>query len=243
MCTQYNKDLDGALDEMKDYLVKAERSLTNARTFHPKVAATYKCVRTWQPQPSSLVSGGKILVMVFRGFQEVSKSLMSQFQQFKGHRTTTIERKSSLFPLLNDAHVVICDPANIPDNFPWSAFVLFISYEDKIEWLSKILFGKPIKAKKFIHLKGISSQGEQNISECNIGSIEGKSIEFSCKLNLKQKVRFTYYEALSCCMHIEFTGCMSTIFDSPHAWKHTPVKLATRFSVAEKLLATLEFIS
>lgn len=183
MSTQYNKDLDGALDQMKDYLTKAERNLTNARIFHPKVAATYKYVRTWQPQPSSLVPGSKILVMVFRGFQEVSKSLMSQLQQLKGLRTTTIERKSSLFPLLNDAHVVICDPANIPDNFPWSSFALLISYEDKIEWSSKVLFRKPIKAKRFIQLKGISSQDHQNFNECNNHNIEGKWIKLSCKLN------------------------------------------------------------
>lgn len=176
MSTQYNEDLGGSLDQIKDYLVKAERSLINTRTFHPKVAATYKYVRTWQLQPPSIVFGGKILVMVFRGFQDISKSLMSHLQLIKGLRTIIIERESSLFPLLNDAHVVICDPTNIPDNFPWSLFTLFISYEDKTEWLSKVLFGKPMKAKRFVYLKCISSQDQQNVSECNVDNIEGKSL-------------------------------------------------------------------
>jgi hypothetical protein len=177
MSTQYNKELDGALDQIKDYLMKTEQSLNNAKTSHPKVVATYNYVRTWQPQPSSLTLDNKILVMIFRGFQDVSTSLASQLQQLKGLKIMTIERKSQIYPLISNAHVVICDPANIPDNFPWSSFASIIAYEDKIEWLNKVLFGKSLKENNFICLKGVSS-GEQHCQQ-----------EFA-ESNIESKARF-----------------------------------------------------
>ena len=176
MSTQYNKELDGFLNRIKDNLMIAEQSLKNAKTSHPKVVATYNYVRTWQSQPSSLSLDNKILVMIFRGFQDISTSLLSQLQKIKGLKITIIERKSQTSPLINNAHVVICDPANIPDNFPWSSFASFIAYEDKIEWLSSVLAGKSVKANNFICLKGVTTEDQQELAEHNIESKSTKSM-------------------------------------------------------------------
>jgi hypothetical protein len=171
MCVQYNKDLDGALDRINDNLVKTEQSLN--KTFHPKIIATYNYVQAWQPQPSSSSLGKKILVMIFRGFQNVSMSLASQLQQLKDLKVAVIDRRTQTFPSINNAHVVICDPTNIPHNFPWSSFASFVAYEDKIECLSKLLFGKSVKVDSFICLKGVSNGDQQEPGEDHI---ESKSV-------------------------------------------------------------------
>ena len=170
MCAQYNNDLDGALDRIKDNLTKIEQSLNNTKTSHPKIVATDNYVRKWQPQPSPLSLNNKILVVIFRGFHDVSTSIISQLQQHKGLKVTAIERRTQTFPLISNAHVVICDPANIPDNFPWSSFASFIAYEDKIEYMSKVLFGKSVKVNNFICFKGASSEDQQKLETHKIES-------------------------------------------------------------------------
>ena len=119
--------------------------------------------------------------MIFRGFENVSTSLISQLQQLKGLKVTAIERRTQTFPLINNAHVVICDPANIPENFPWSSFASFIAYEDKIEYLSKVLFGKSVQGNNFICLKGVSSGDQQELDGYNI---ESMSLQYINKLRL-----------------------------------------------------------
>lgn len=98
---------------------------------------------------------------------------MKQLQKLQGLKITTMERRSQTFPVINHVHVIICDSANIPDNFPWSSFVSFILYEDKLEWLNKMLLGKLIKVDKIICFKGVLSRSKQERKECNN---EGKKI-------------------------------------------------------------------
>ena len=190
MCSQYNKDLEGALDRIKDNLIKIEQGLNNTKSSHPKVVATYNYVRKWQPQPSPPSLDSKILVMIFRGFHHVSTSITSQLQQHKGLKVTVIERRTQT-SLINNAHVVICDPANIPDNLAWSSFASFIAYEDKIEYLNKVLFGKSVKVNNFICFKGASTGHQQKLET---HKIESKPMKNFCSSDLPIKsIPLGYY--------------------------------------------------
>lgn len=100
----------------------------------------------------------KTLVMIFRGYHDVSTSIKRQLQKLKGLEVTAIESENQTQPSFSKAHVVISDPSQIPANFPWSSFTSVIAYEDKIEWLSKILMGRSLALNHFICLKSVTRE-------------------------------------------------------------------------------------
>ena len=167
MSVQYNKELDGSLDLIKDNITKAERSLTNTKIFHPKVMAIYQYLQTWHQQTLCPNLDSKTLVVIFRGFEHTSQNLIHQLEQLRGLNVVAIGRKS-LVSSMKNTHVFVCDPTNIPDNFPWSSFVFIIAFEDKLKLLNKVLLGKCTQVKRFICLRGVTSTDQQELPECNI---------------------------------------------------------------------------
>lgn len=170
MWSFYKKELNGFLDEIMANLMIIDESLKNAKKYHPKVVATYNYIVSWQPNPSSLTLDEKILIILFRGFHHLSTIIVRSLEDIKGLKIATITKSNSQV-MVNDAHVFICDPTDVPYHFSWSSFKWFITFtQNKTKELENLLQGVHLKGKKIICFRGVTS-GDINI---NPHGIDGK---------------------------------------------------------------------
>ena len=152
---QYRKTVGDTLDNILDDLSAIQQRFIKTQLFHPKVVTTCEYIRTWLPSSSILTLEDKVLVLLFRGTREVYSSLVNQLKQRKDLKLAILDGNSQPFSVINTAHVVVADIARIAKNFPWSRFTSVIAYENKSEWLRKVLSEKVDSINHFVCLKGV----------------------------------------------------------------------------------------
>lgn len=163
---QYRKTAGDTLNNILDDLSAIQQRFIKTQLLHPKVVTTCEYICAWLPSSSILTLEDKVLVLLFRGTREVYSSFVNQLKQRKDLKLAILDGNSQSFSVINNAHVIVADIACIAKHFPWSRFTSVIAYENKSEWLKKVLSEKADNIKHFFCLKGVVTSFSQIQDEC-----------------------------------------------------------------------------